>query len=525
MASDTGSDSPAPRRGLSVRRLLLGVNALVLVVPLVATFFAGVYANYLVRTTERRLIAESVLVGEAWRDRWLEALGRTPADAGRTLAPEVDDLFDPIEPVLDLNRGVDAPEPPSVGFAAADEPARLAGIAIEPLLHRAKLVNLSAVRVLDAQGCVVATTGSQLGACLDHLEEVRKALAGEYAAVARRRFSDEPPPPLSSMSRRGKVRVFTATPIRSDGRVVGVVRMSRTSIDPVEALWEHRRAALWSLLACLVLTVTISVFFARAIVRPVREITAAAKAIAGGRTRRPLRPGGRVPAEVHDLSAALDMMTIQLSDRSRYIAEFAANVSHELKTPLTGILGATELLRDDWAEMDDAQRQRFLDNIDEDARRMERRVTQMLGLARIQSAPEEAAHVPLRTLFEALAARYGGRVRLDLAEAPTSVEIHPDHFESAVRNLVDNAVRHGDGQPVDVTVATASDRIAVSVRDRGRGISEGNRDRVFDRFFTTERDRGGSGLGLAIVRAVAETRGGRVWFETGHGGTTFWLVL
>ena len=78
---------------------------------------------------------------------------------------------------------------------------------------------------------------------------------------------------------------------------------------------------------------------------------------------------------------------------------------------------------------------------------------------------------------------------------------------------------------MDVDVGASGDRLRVRVRDRGDGISAGNRARVFDRFFTTERDQGGTGLGLAIVRAVADTRGGHVDFDTGPGGTTFTLVV
>jgi signal transduction histidine kinase len=105
------------------------------------------------------------------------------------------------------------------------------------------------------------------------------------------------------------------------------------------------------------------------------------------------------------------------------------------------------------------------------------------------------------------------------------VVINPDHLETAIRNLVDNAVRHGGTEPIDICVRRNGERLAVDVHVRGQGISEGNRTHIFERFFTTERDRGGTGLGLSIVRAVAETRGGEVTFHTGPGGTTFTLVV
>ena len=516
-----------PRRGPSIRRLLLAVNAFVLLVPVLAIVLLRIYDNHLVRTTERRLIAESVLIGEAWRDHFLAAKGIHPRDAPSIQPPGAGgERFFPIDPVVDLTQGVHPPEPPPTRFASNPRgPAWRAGQAIKPLLDRAKLVNLSAARVLNAEGCVVATTGAQLGACLGALPDVRSALAGQYAAIARQRISDEPRPPLSSIRRRGTVRVFTATPLFADGRVIGIVRMSRTSLDPLEVLWENRSTLLWALLFCVGLTAAVSLFFARTIIRPVQEITAAAQTIARGQPRKPLAPGGTVPAEVHVLSAALDTMTAQLSDRAEYISEFAANVSHELKTPITAVRGAAELLRDDWAQMNDAQRQRFLDNVDADAARMERLVTRLLKLARIQSAPAAAEPIAVVPFFERIAQRHPSRVRLHTNDAPPTIVIHPDHFESAVGNLLDNALRHGGDAPVEVTVRRHADRLAIDIRDRGPGISERNQARIFDRFFTTERDRGGTGLGLAIVEAVAQTRGGSLSFDTGPDGTLFHLIV
>ncbi|MCA9540001.1 MAG: HAMP domain-containing protein, partial [Myxococcales bacterium] len=309
---------------------------------------------------------------------------------------------------------------------------------------------------------------------------------------------------------------------------IGVVRMSRTSVDPVKALWIHRRPLQFGLGLSVLLTVLVSLFLARTITRPVREITAAAEAIARGEPRRPLRPGGSLPAELHTLSAALDSMTAQLEERADYVAEFAANISHELKTPLTAVRGAVELLRDDDGEMDAAQRERFLANIDAGAARMQRLVVRLLHLARLESRRDAAPaeEVPLRPALEALAARHpNAEVRIDATAAPATLHIPPDQLESAAGNLIDNAVRHGAGAPIEVTARAAGERVEITVTDHGPGISANNQRRLFERFFTTERDRGGTGLGLAIARAVARRRGGDLTFTTGPEGTTFTLTL
>lgn len=522
---------PTPRRGQSIGRILLLVNGFVLLVPVLAVVMLRIYEGSLVLQTESSLIAQSALIGEAWRSALWQARGTPPGRTPRIQPPDApDEMFFPQVPMLGLDPEVLPPAGPRPVRLAHDRggPAWAAGRAITPMLDRAKLVNLSGARVLDDHGCVVATTGSQLGECLDDLPEVEAALGGRYHAVARARISDEPPPPLTSISRRGQVRLFTAMPLFDDGRVIGVVRMSRTSIDPIQALWAHRDTLQWALLGCLLLTVAVSLVFARTISRPVRAITRAAQAIARGEDRRPLADGV-LPAELHDLSTALDQMTTQLRDRADYVAEFAATASHELKTPLTGIRGAAELLRDAWPAMDDAQRQRFIDNIDAGAERMQRLVTRLLALARIENRrtpqPEEA--VALRPLLDGLAERHAdAEVRVEFAaDAPTTVRMAPDQLVSAVGNLIDNAARHGAGAPVRVRVEPGQGpgQVTISVSDRGSGISEANQRRIFERFFTTARDDGGTGLGLAICRAIARGRGGDVTFETGPEGTTFRL--
>jgi two-component system sensor histidine kinase ChvG len=301
--------------------------------------------------------------------------------------------------------------------------------------------------------------------------------------------------------------------------------MSARSSGPLEAAWEHRGTVAVALLACVLFMLGLTYFLSRVISRPVQQLTVAAEAVARGESPPADRVGRLAPAELRSLRHAVARMTEQLTDRAEYIAGFARTVSHELKTPITSIRGAIELLRDDWTGMSEEQRLRFLSNVDTDAHRMERLVTRLLQLARIQSAPEAAETIDVHAFFRDLCERYDGRVRLSLDGAPSALVMNADHLETATRNLIDNAVRHGAGKPVDVAVRGQSGRVVVAVRDYGTGISAGNRSRIFDRFFTTERNQGGTGLGLAIVQAVAETRGGDVKFETSTAGSVFTLTV
>ena len=511
----------------TVRQLLLALNAFVLLLPLLLLLGLRVYDAALVQQTERRLIGESVLIAEAWRDGYTAALGLPVAATGTARPPHARDAtYAPIDPTTGESFDVLPPQPdPLRSVAPGDDAAWRAGSAITPLLLRAKVFNLSGARVVDATGCVVATSGSDLGDCLDPLPEVRSALAGRYAAVVRQRISDQPEPPLTSIRRRGEHRVFTATPVWHEGRVIGAVRMSRTAVAPGEWLWRNRDRMLGLVLACAVVLPLISYSISHAISRPLRDITAAAQAVAGGESGRELAPKRLAAREIFSLADALERMRDALESRARFIESFTADLGHELKTPVTAIRGAAELLQDGWETMDAAQRERFLANLEGDARRLESLVRELLTLARIEHGAEAAEPIAVVSFFESLLERYGDEVSLDARAAPDQVQMSRERLSSAVRNLVENALHHGGGKGVQVEVADDVGRLRVCVRDGGPGIPEAHRDRVFDRFFTTAPESGGTGLGLSIVRAVVESRGGRVALDTGPDGTTVTIWL
>lgn len=509
----------------SILGLLVGANTAVVVLPLVAMLGLRIYDRFLLRQTERELIAQSVVIAEAFRDAHARELGRAPGDH-RPLEKRAEPYLR-VEPLLDLGLTVLPAQPLSLPPAeSGDTPARRAGRSVEPLLRRAQTFNLSAIRILDAAGCVVATTRSEASVCMRALPEVRDALAGRYAAVARARVSDEPPPPLGDIRRRGTERVFTALPVFEDGRVIAVVRASRTGLDAVSTLWANRRGLVLSLIGLAALGFAVSFGFSAAIARPLRRLTVTARAVASGGTSAALAPRGFAPAEVVVLAQVLTSMTEQLERRASYVAEFASNASHELKTPITAVRGAAELLHQHWAEMEPAQRDRFLANIVDDAQRMERLVTRLLELARIENTAAEAlTPLAVEPFVRQLVSRYGAQVSLEMDDPPVSIEIAESHLHSVLSNLLDNAVRHGAGRPVTVRLGSAGERLRIAVIDQGSGISPANQARLFQRFFTTERDRGGTGLGLAIVKAIAEGRGGRVDMLPRADGSTFTVVL
>ncbi|MFY0522860.1 sensor histidine kinase [Archangium gephyra] len=205
-------------------------------------------------------------------------------------------------------------------------------------------------------------------------------------------------------------------------------------------------------------------------------------------------------------------MATALRDRNQYIRSFAANVSHEFKTPLASIQGAVELLRDSADGMSPGQRERFLANIDADARRLTRLVQRLLELARADSLVARPSRTEVAPLLESLAERgraQGLTVEVGTVPAGLVLGLPAEVLEDIVWQLITNASQHG-GEGVRVRLeahAAGEGRGRVVVRDDGKGISESNRARVFDAFFTTARERGGTGLGLTIAQSMLRAFG------------------
>ena len=230
-------------------------------------------------------------------------------------------------------------------------------------------------------------------------------------------------------------------------------------------------------------------------------------------------------------------------DLARLRADFVSGVSHELRTPLAQIrmFGETLLLG---RVRSDAERRRSLEIIDQEARRLTHLVENLLHFSRSERqahrvAPEPTWMAPLiRSVVEAfapLAVPRRVRLRADIAEGVVAA-VDAEAFRQMLLNLLDNAVKYGpEDQTVTVTLAPAdaAGHVQVTVDDQGPGIPHAERERIWERFWRLERDRGsavaGTGIGLAVVRELAALHGGRAWIEdppAGHGqGARFVLEV
>jgi two-component system phosphate regulon sensor histidine kinase PhoR len=240
--------------------------------------------------------------------------------------------------------------------------------------------------------------------------------------------------------------------------------------------------------------------------------------------------GGGAVLVLHDIS---DLRRI---DRVR--RDFVANVSHELRTPLTAVRGYVEALLEDPGEQE--QRRKFLDVIDRHTRRMERLVSDLLRLARLDALQEAAEKRPVdvaalfRTVSTDLSERIDRQhIQVDIEVHPAAVTIEADatKMHDVLCNLMENAVNYSaEGAHIELGARVDGDRALLTVADHGPGLPEADLERVFERFYRVDKSRtsdpGGTGLGLSIVRHLVELHGGRV--RAGNrreGGAVFTISL
>lgn len=525
------SAGPAGKWRPSLGLVVLGVLAIVATLPLVGLFFFRVYENGLIREAEAELIAQSAVLA-AVAAREIETLPEGERLLGPVVRPPEDPAaraaYQPIEPGLDLTAAdILERRPAATEPARPPDPAALEiGARLQPVLLRTQVHTLAGFRITDRNGTVIAGR-SEIGRSLAHLPEIAAASQGRFRAVLRQRVSAHPPPPLYSISRGTGVRVFTAMPILVGDRIGGVVYASRTPSNVVRHLYGERAKLALAAAAVLAATLAIAALFSRAITRPIHALVTRSAEIARGNRAVLEQPGPLGTREIARLAQGLDRMARQLHERSDYIATFAAHVSHELKTPLTAIQGAAELLRDAQTSpadaMSGAEQVRFLDNILADTRRLNALLGRLRELARADNpdirGTTDLATVAagLRRAFPDLTVAAEGAVELPFAMSAENAGIVFAH-------LADNAVRHG-AATLQIGADLADAHLRVRVQDDGEGIADQNRDRIFETFFTTRREAGGTGMGLGIVRAMLLAHGGTVRALPSERGAAFEVLI
>ena len=278
----------------------------------------------------------------------------------------------------------------------------------------------------------------------------------------------------------------------------------------------------------VVLLGAVAAIVTRQVVAPVRSAARVAEQFSEGHLRERMAVRGeddlaRLAMAFNDMAASLEQQIHRLEELSAVQQRFVSDVSHELRTPLTTIRMAADLLFESRADLDPPTA-RSAELLQTQLDRFENLLGDLLEISRYDAG---AAVLDLETVDLAslvrravessrpLADRRGSEVRISALVDPCPVECDPRRIDRVLRNLLDNAIEHGEGHPIDVTVSSDDSAVAVTVRDRGVGLTDDDIAHVFDRFWRADparaRTTGGTGLGLSI--AMEDTRLHAGWLE------------
>ncbi|MBM7866760.1 HAMP domain-containing protein [Heliobacterium gestii] len=344
----------------------------------------------------------------------------------------------------------------------------------------------------------------------------------------------------------GIATLSVAIPHRKEDKVDKVIFAFR-ALQPINDTIDNVRAWVFGAGALtLLLSTLVAYLISKKVAQPLTALHAVAEQMRRGEFNR-LAPVagddeiGRLGETLNSLSSELSLSLRQLEARNDQLAQgmqsmrdLAANVSHDLRTPLFLIQGYAEALRDDMAKTPEDRRQ-MAEIILEETDRMQRLVQDMLQLAQLESGYFELKREPVtpETLLCRVARNLAGtaeeqQIRLTCPPYPSDralpeIYADPDRLTQALINLVDNALRHTPaGGAVQLGLAAQAESVRFTVNDTGPGLAEADLGRVWERFYRGEKSRSrktpGAGLGLAIVKAIVESHGGQVGVENREGG-------
>ena len=315
-----------------------------------------------------------------------------------------------------------------------------------------------------------------------------------------------------------------------NGQTVGIIQLTREARDVDRSLFAVRSSIVVLFFVALAITVLLSWYLSLTIARPLLSLAASAQLMREGIGRT-----GSVPArlrsrrdEIGELALALDESARALWARMDAIEGFAADVSHEIKNPLSSIRSAIETL----LRIEDLnQQRRLLSIIGEDVRRLDRLITDISDASRIDAELSRATAEPvalapilsvLAEIHEATRKPDGPTMQVtaqsDHSGQPLVVLAIEDRLVQVLRNLIGNAVSFSPaGGLIKLEASPAGSQVEIAVSDEGPGIPEGKLDSIFDRFYS-ERPEGEhfgqhSGLGLSISRQIIEALRGRIFAE------------
>jgi signal transduction histidine kinase len=326
------------------------------------------------------------------------------------------------------------------------------------------------------------------------------------------------------------VTAEAALPIRYGNRVATVIVYSAPVSDIVRAGTTVRHEILVAGGIALAVALIAGYLVARWLSQRVLRLERAAKRVAAGEFGHPIRVDSS--DELGQLASTFNEMQTQLEQLDLARKKFIATASHELRTPVFSLGGFLELLEDE--DLDPETRRRFLEQVGEQVRRLQKLSVDLLDLSRLEAgsldlSPEEVDLSELtRSVsgeFEPTLAQHDSNLELRLPARRLEAQCDPVRVAQIMRILIDNALTHTPpGTKITVTAARENGSVRLAVHDDGNGIDRAVAQRIFEPFYTAD-DAQGSGLGLAIARELAERMSGGLSVSSSAGSTEFRLEL
>jgi len=399
----------------------------------------------------------------------------------------------------------------------------------------------SRVTVIDKQGRVLADSSTPLAKlrALDNHgarpEVVEARQTGRGRAV---RYSET----------LGKDLIYVAVPLAAQR---GYLRFAVPTIYAADLVLKIHKSMLVALVLAIIVAITVSILFSRSFSRPIVRLSGISRRIAEGKV--PFAIPRRSKFEIGKLEHAVEQMSHKLADTFQklshehselkklesYRSEFVANVSHELKTPLTAIRNYVETLSAGAID-DQVHNQEFLKKIEKHAVNLSALIDDILAISNLEAKKDigQFTRVDLGGLIarametiSAKAEKKKVKISFSCAGGQCLVAGIEEHLYRAILNLLDNAVNYTEpGGQVEISCLKREKQLEITVTDTGAGIPIEHLPRIFERFYRVDKARsrelGGTGLGLAIVKHVMNIHNGSVSVQSEVGrGSTFTLIL
>jgi signal transduction histidine kinase len=324
-------------------------------------------------------------------------------------------------------------------------------------------------------------------------------------------------------------RVMSVTiPLWNETRVVSMLRYSASlkQVDAMVSLLIRMAAAVG--VGVVLLFLGLSLFLAQRIVKPIRELTRAARYMAEGDwTRRAIQ---RNDDEIGQLAETFNAMVIELSKREKLKDDFISSISHELRTPLTSIKGWSETLKESEPTEDDEEVKLGLSIISKETERLSGLVEDLLDFSKLSARTMELHsevldfNGPVKETVNQLAVREEHtRVRIlaNYGKSPIVVRGDANRLKQVIINLIDNALKFTPaGGTIRVATTIEHDQAMLTVADTGCGIEAEDLPHVTEKFYKANTGQGGSGLGLAICSEIIELHGGQLTIDSERGAGT-----